>query len=775
MKLSKYLVLFCAAAFLGFSCSEKQTTTADYGVIPLPKSVEVKSGEPFKMTSSTKIVYPQGNENLKRLAEFLSDYIQVLTNQKLAVTEGGVVDNAIILSDNFPNDNKEAYNLTVTDKQIVINGASSAGTFYGIQTLRKSIDAFSDNKDVLFNQVDITDYPRFEYRGMMLDVARHFSSVEFVKKYIDLLALHNMNSFHWHLTDDQGWRIEIKKYPGLTEIGSKRKETVIGRNTGEFDGIPQGGFYTQEEAKEIVAYAKDRFINVVPEIDLPGHMLGALSAYPQLGCTGGPYEVEGRWGVFDDVLCAGNDSIIVFLKDVFTEILDIFPSKNIHIGGDECPKTQWEKCPKCQAKIKSLGLKTDANHTKEEYLQSYVINEVEKFLNSKGRKIIGWDEILEGGLAPNATVMSWRGTQGGIEAAKQGNDVIMTPTSHLYFDYYQTVNTKDAPLAIGGYVPLEKVYSFDPIPSELTPEQAKHILGVQANLWVEYIKTPEHIEYMVLPRMDALSEVQWVDPSQKEFDSFIPRLFRMLQLYDKLGYNYATHIFDINIDAKPNVDEGTLDITIKQVDETPVYYTIDGTEPTKKSAVYTEPVKVKDSVTFKAVSYRGDKEYRQEVKYDLSKSALKPITLNYEPKGQYAFNGKYALIDGLKGNAKNYKDGSWIGFIGGDLEALFDLQQPTEISSVTVGSYVCTGDWIFGITGLSVFTSEDGKTYNKIASAKFPEEKEYKEYVIDRVVEFSPVKAQYVKVLIEKTNTLPKWHTGAGKPAYLFIDEIAIN
>lgn len=775
----KNLFILAAFSLLLTACGKKETTTADYGVVPLPQKIEKKEGTPFTLSDETKIIYPSGNENLKRVAEFLVDYVNFTTKIQLKAVEGKegeVVKNSILLQDNLANSNKEAYNLTVDENQIVINGASSAGTFYGVQTLRKSIDADSDGKNVLFPQVTIEDYPRFQYRGMHLDVARHMFPVEFIKKYIDILALHNINTFHWHLTDDQGWRIEIKKYPELTELGSKRKHTVIGRNSGEFDNTPYGGFYTQEEAKEIVQYAKDRFITVIPEIDLPGHMLGALTAYPNLGCTGGPYEVEGTWGVFDDVLCAGNDEIYTFMDNVFTEIVDIFPSEYIHIGGDECPKTQWEKCPKCQAKIKELGLKADKNHTAEQRLQSYVISRAEEIIGKKGRKIIGWDEILEGGLAPNATVMSWTGIQGAITAAKEGHDAIMVPTSHLYFDYYQTTDTENAPLAIGGYVPIEKVYSFDPTPSDLTEEEAKHILGVQANLWVEYIKTPEHVEYMVLPRMDALSEVQWRTTENKDFQEFIPRLVRMTKLYDKEGYNYAKTIFGINVDTEVNTEAGQLEITLSSIDNAAIHYTIDGTEPTENSPVYNEKIIIKEPTTLKAEIFRGGKDkFKYSNEFKLNKASLKPITLNNDPKGTYAFGGAKSLVDGKTGNQKNYKDGSWIGFNDGAVEATIDLKSETEFSNVKVGSYVCTGDWIFGIKGLTVATSQDGKTFTEVAKESFPEADSYKEFTEVKEITFPTQKARYIRVTIDKTEKLPSWHSGKGLPAYLFIDEIILN
>ena len=404
------------------------------------------------------------------------------------------------------------------------------------QTLRKSIPV-AQGVDIALPAVEINDYPRFSYRGAHLDVSRHFFPVDSVKRFIDMLALHNMNRFHWHLTEDQGWRIEIKKYPKLTEIGAWRDRTVIGRNTEEYDNTRYGGFYTQEQAKEIVKYAGERYITVIPEVDLPGHMLAALAAYPEMGCTGGPYEVCPRWGVFEDVLCIGNEKSMQFLEDVMAEIIDIFPSKYIHIGGDEAPRTRWEKCPKCQARIRTEKLKADKNHTAEDRLQSYCMTRIEKLLNSKGRQIIGWDEILEGDVAPNATVMSWRGSAGGIKAAQLGHDVIMTPNDYCYFDYYQSEDTRHEPFAIGGFVPLEKVYSLNPTAS-LTEEQAKHILGTQANLWTEYIPTSEQVEYMVLPRMAALAEVQWTQLEKKDYTNFTTRLAGLIGLYRRDGLNY---------------------------------------------------------------------------------------------------------------------------------------------------------------------------------------------------------------------------------------------
>ena len=578
------------AGFMLLSCNT-EVKEANYQIIPLPQEISVMDqAAPFILSNGTKIMYPEGNEKMQRNAEFLASYIKDLTGKSLAV-QAGTDGKGIILQLGGNAKNPEGYQLKVTSDQVVISGPTEAGVFYGIQTLRKSIPV-AQGVDIALPAVEINDYPRFSYRGAHLDVSRHFFPVDSVKRFIDMLALHNMNRFHWHLTDDQGWRIEIKGLPELTEVGSKRTETVIGHNSGKYDGKPYGGFFTQEEAKEIVAYAAERHITVIPEIDLPGHMQAALTAYPNLGCTGGPYEVWKIWGVSEDVLCAGNDETLKFIDDVLGEIIQIFPSEYIHVGGDECPKVRWTKCPKCQDRIKALGIKADKNHTAEEKLQSFIINHAEKFLNDHGRQIIGWDEILEGGLAPNATVMSWRGEGGGIEAAKQKHDVIMSPNTYLYFDYYQSKDVEQEPEAIGGYLPLERVYSYEPMPASLTPEEQKYIKGVQANLWTEYIPTFSQVEYMELPRMAALADIQWTNPEHKDYQDFLQRLVRMVKIYDVYQYNYAKHVFDVTARFEPNAETGTVDVTLSTVDNCPVYYTLDGTDPTTASQLYTEPVKI---------------------------------------------------------------------------------------------------------------------------------------------------------------------------------------
>ena len=767
-----------AIALLVVSCNTggSSTSEANYEIVPLPNEIVKQKGTPFKLSASTHIVFPKGNEKMQRNAAFLAEYLELSTGIKPVVTSDMREQNTIMLSTGLANENMEAYHITINEQAIRIEGASEAGVFYGIQSLRKATPV-EKTRTVSYSPATINDAPRFGYRGSMLDVARHFEPVEFVKKYIDLLALHNINRFHWHLTDDQGWRIQIDAYPKLTEIGSMRKETVVGHNSGEYDGIPHGGFYTKEELRDMVAYAQERYITIIPEVDLPGHMLAALTAYPQLGCTGGPYEVEGSWGVFDDVLCAGNDSTYIFLEAVLTEVMEIFPSEYIHIGGDESPKTRWEECPKCQALIKELGLKDRNGHTAEHYLQSYVTARMEQFLNSHGRRIIGWDEILEGELAPNATVMSWRGMGGGIQAAQMGHDVIMTPTTYAYFDYYQSQNTEEEPFGIGGYVPLELVYSFEPAPETLTPEQKGHILGAQANLWTEYIKTPDHVEYMLLPRLAALSEVQWMQPDKKDYQQFLQRLPRLIALYDKLGYNYAKHIFNVQATLTPNTKKNALDVEFSTVDNAPVYYTLDGNEPSNTSLHYDGRFSIQEDAVLKALAIRNNGEkspvFSETIK--VSKSTYKPIELLTKPASNYTYTGATLLVDGLNGTNTNYRTGRWMGFVGEGLVAVVDMLEPTEISKAEIRTDVITGDWIFNASAIEIAISSDNENFTTVASKNIIDDAtENYEGIFTHEVSFDPVISRYFKVTV-KTSVMPEWHPGKGGKAFIFVDEIRLD
>ena len=525
------------ATALCLSMLSAHAADANYNVVPLPKSVVMAKGLPFNLTNATTIVYEGTNPEMKRNARFLSEYIQQASGIKTAVLDKrDKKAAAIVLTIDPKVAGAEAYRLSVNNKQVTIAASTPAGVFYGIQTLRKSLPVQTTGEAITLPAVTVADAPRFGYRGMMLDCARHFFPLSFVKKFIDILAMHNMNVFHWHLTEDQGWRLEIKSHPELTAKSSMRSGTVIGHNATVDDSIPHGGFYTQQEAREIVEYARQRHITVIPEIDMPGHMLAALAAYPELGCTGGPYEVGHRWGVYKDVLCLGKESTYKFVQDVIDEVVEIFPAKYFHIGGDESPTVMWEKCPKCLQKAKEEN--TDIKH-----LQQYFTNRVEKYLNGKGKSIIGWDEILEGKINQSATIMSWRGVEPGLKAAKQGHDVIMTPSSHVYFDHYQAKDTKHEPDAIGGCSPVDKVYSYEPLPDTLSTEAKSRIKGVQANLWTEYIPFTTQAEYMVLPRMAALAEVQWTPVAKKNFDDFSKRALRLSDLYDRYGYQYARHLW----------------------------------------------------------------------------------------------------------------------------------------------------------------------------------------------------------------------------------------
>lgn len=526
------------AVVLFTACRPAATVKGNLDVIPQPQEIVLaRDTTPFIIDRSTTIVYPATNEKMHRTADFLATFIKEMTGTEVHVSDKEKSSNAIILAVDSTMGHPEGYKLQITPEKVLLTGGSEAGVFYGIQTIHKALPILKDGKvAAALPAGTVTDFPRFRYRGFMIDVGRHFFPVSYLKQMIDLMALHNINYFHWHLTEDQGWRIEIKKYPKLTEIGSKRDSTIIDWETKKFDGKPHSGFYTQDEAREIVRYAADRFITVVPEIDLPGHTTAALASYPELGCTGGPYKVLCSFGVFPDVLCAGNDQTLQFTKDVLDEIMDIFPSEYIHIGGDECPKSRWEKCPKCQAKIKELGIKALPKHSKENQLQTYFMSELEKEINAHGRRMLGWDEVLEGGLTPNSTIMSWRGIQGGIEAARHHHDVIMTPIQRLYFSNPR-INK------MTGFEWMNRVYNFEPVPAELTDAEKKFVIGTQGCIWTEWTADSTKMEWQILPRMAALSEIQWTLPEHKNFERFMERLPEMLKIYSSLDYGYREDVF----------------------------------------------------------------------------------------------------------------------------------------------------------------------------------------------------------------------------------------
>jgi hexosaminidase len=554
-------------------------------IIPLPKTVQENKGN-FKLDEHTLISYNQ--PGLKKLAEFARAAISEAASVKPVVTGLSATKkkrNIFLLLDPSITTNAEGYILDVTPQGISIKANAEHGLFYGLQTLMQLIPVAGDNK---IPAVHIEDEPRFSWRGMMMDVCRHQWSVDFIKRFIDQLAYHKLNKFHWHLTEDQGWRVEIKKYPKLQEISAFRNGTQVGYNFKKDDGIRYGGYYTQEQIKEVVAYAESRYVEVIPEIEMPGHSVAAITAYPHLACnplsfeTGKPHEVRKVWGVSKDIFCAGNDSVFVFLQDVLTEVMPLFPSKFIHIGGDEAPHEAWAQCPKCQKRMKDEGLKNEAE------LQSWFIRRMEKFINAKGKRIIGWEEIMDGGLSPTATVHSWLGTKSGIKASQMGNDVIMSPNSHLYFDGYQADQSIE-PMAAGWlFTPLEKVYAFEPRDPQMSDADAKHLLGAQANVWTEYITTEKYFDYMVYPRMDALAEMTWTPKEQKNFAPFEDRLKTQLIRYDQKNINYRIPTPHLQVSYGAD-SVATITLTNRTVNGV-IRYEIDKEKVTAASPVYDKPV-----------------------------------------------------------------------------------------------------------------------------------------------------------------------------------------
>lgn len=782
MKKHLFVLGVCLLSLTIISCKQ-QNAPNTYSVIPYPNSLVPEEGT-FAFNKKTKIICTPSLDSASQ--EVVRNFSALLNNTAGLKTEYMVEDEKgeenIVFFDLDTSIADEGYSLDIDPSKIIIKASSAAGFYYAVQSLKQllPVAVYEDKKSDSAQKWEvpcahIDDAPRFSYRGMHLDVARHFFSVDEVKRYIDLLAMHKLNVFHWHLTDDQGWRIEIKKYPKLTEIGSIRKQTMVGKNFDRYDNTPYGGYYTQDQIRDIVNYAKERFITIIPEVDLPGHMVAALASYPSLGCTGGPYEVQGMWGVHPDVLCAGKEETYEFVTDVLSEVIELFPSRYIHIGGDECPKDRWEKCPLCQARIRKLGLKTDKEHTAEERLQSYFMTRVEKFLNENDRQIIGWDEILEGGAAPNATVMSWRGTDGGVQAAKLRHNVVMTPNTYLYFDYYQSEDTQTEPLAIGSYVPLERVYDFEPVPDTLDNDSKKYILGAQANLWTEYISDFKQVEYMLLPRLDALSEVQWTQPENKNWVNFLDRLQHNIQVYDLKGYNYGKHIFGINPEYRIIPEKHCIEVTLRTQGDAPVYYTLDGTVPTEKSTRYTQPIELTENTDLKAIVVRpGMKTNMFEKEYVFNKATARKIMLNSAPNDRYTFKGGQTLVDGMIGDI-GFATGRWIGFSPGDLDAVIDLGETTFISKVELGILFDKDNWIFPSDHISVLVSQDGVKYNSVADTVLvlPDQSVKNSRMIQGVT-FDPVNTRYVKIKANSVKSLPAWHGAKGKPGFLFVDEINI-
>lgn len=775
MKLLPILATAVIAAAACCNPNQKELT-----VVPYPNSVDINCGV-FKANGADfnydAAIDARSTALISSFAEQLS-LVSGTQNKLIEATEGNGF--LFLLDETLP---AEAYTLDINRRKTVVKASGLNGFNYAIQTIKQMLPVEiygkteAPGKEWTLLCCEIEDEPRFGYRGMHLDESRHFFGMDAVKRYLDIMEIHKLNTLHWHLTDDQGWRVEIKKYPKLTEVGSIRKKTVIGHifRSKDYDTTPYGNgmWYTQDQIREIIEYAAAKGITIIPEIDLPGHMLAALAAYPELGCTGGPYDVWGDWGISDDVLCVGKEQTMQFLENVLSEICDLFPSEYIHIGGDECPKVRWEKCPRCQAKIRELGLKANEEYQPEHFLQGYVMSRMEKFINSKGKRIIGWDEILEGEVAPNATIMSWRGVAGGLQAVHLGHDAIMTPNTFYYLDYYQSLDKEKEPLAIGGYLPIEKCYSYEPFVEGMTDQEKAHVLGVQANLWTEYIATESHLQYMLLPRMAALSEVQWCQPENKSWERFYNSADAFCSIYDAMGYNYGKHIFEVKAEVKVNKEKGCVEVGLQAQGNTPIRYTLDGSEPEAASSLYTGPIEIRESCTLKAKSDKNDKVY--EKTFTAHKAMGRPVVVLTETHPSYKFNCPDLLTDGITGKGP-YNSGDYAGWYNKPFEAVIDMGGQT-FSKVTLSTFVYKYDYIFNPLDLTIYTSENGEDFTELAHTEFPVEGKVDDGNGCQKfnITIPETSAEYLKVTANTIKALPEWHSGKGRPGFVFIDEVMVD
>jgi hexosaminidase len=764
---------------------EKASPSPTVCILPKPNKLNLLSGS-FTLSNQVKIYV--ADNSFRKVALQLVNKLKAADGTSLNIINNipnrQIKNGILFIKTNDESLNTEGYRLTVTNDQMTIIANTAQGSFYALQSLFQLMpnEIFTPNPlkrkmNWHIPAVDIEDKPRFGYRGLHLDVSRHFQPVSFIKRYIDILSMNKMNTFHWHLTDDQGWRIEVKKYPKLTEIGSKRKETLVGHYSSmppKYDGLPHGGFYTQAQIKEVVAYAQERFITIIPEIEMPGHALAALTAYPELSCDPlKKYDVKTNWGVSDDVFCP-TEKTFTFLEDVLTEVMELFPSKLIHIGGDECPKVAWKSSEFCQDLIKKEGLKD------EHGLQSYFIMRIEKFLNSKGRSIIGWDEILEGGLAPNATVMSWRGTEGGIAAAKENHNVIMTPGSHCYLDTYQA-DPDTEPLAIGGFLTLEKVYSYEPIPAGLTDEQGKRILGVQGNVWTEYIKTPSQVEYMAFPRAIALAEVGWSAKNDRDYSDFVARLQVHFKRLDIMKVNVAKRVLDVAMTLKKSTPTpsiaGVATVSLSSLSENGVVqYTTDDTEPKSTSPIYTKPFVLKSTATIKATVFLNGLPLSKSTKQTFYLSDALGMKYSYTAKPNNTYDsGENGLTNGIRGNTKSYAQ--WVGFNGTDMEVVFDFENPASFRNVSATFLNRPDAWVFLPDYVILSASNDGTEWQDINRSDFAHSRNGERYIQEAKLPFSEFTTpkRYLKVFVKNIGKCPKGHVGEGKAAWLFVDEIIVE
>ncbi|MCB0531387.1 MAG: family 20 glycosylhydrolase [Lewinellaceae bacterium] len=770
---NRFLLSFAMLLFLSAYTVAQVTSTITF--IPQPVKAYSQDGE-FTLKPDTRLYFPEGQadwelavQNFMAVAQTATGYQLTAQPYKSAINQPRA--NAIYFIPDKGQENPEGYQMDITPSFITIGARTAAGAFYAVQSLRQMFPA-AFNSSVPVEGVawtvpcaKITDYPRFPYRGMHLDVGRHYFPVDFVKRYIDLLAQHKFNRFHWHLTEDQGWRIEIKKYPKLQSVAACRDETLVGHYSEQphqFDGKKYCHYYTQDEVREIVEYAQKRFVTIVPEIEMPGHAQAALAAYPELGCTGGPYETAKIWGIFHDVYCAGNEETFRFLDDVLEEVCALFPGQYIHIGGDECPKDRWKACPKCQKRMKDEGLKD------EHELQSYFIRRAEAMLAKRGKKLIGWDEILEGGLPATATVMSWRGTEGGIAAAKAGHDVIMTPGSHCYFDHYQS-DPATEPLAIGGFTTLNRVYGYNPVPAELSQLEAQHILGAQGNVWTEYMETPEQVEYMAYPRACALAEVLWTPENKIAWNDFVRRLKVHFDRMDAMGLNYARSYYDVKSSfAGGYVVLSASDRSVQ------VKYTRDGQDPTPTSGGFYSPIPLTTTTTIKAVAVKDGKLMGNilTVRYYVHKASGKTYTMSSQPE-QYSGGERYALTNGILGAPRAWNN--WVGVKDGNIDPVIDLGAPTGFSKVTTHFLNNKASWVYPPRSIEVFVSDDGEQFRSVAKKTI--DADGLTGVNVETVELPTPGAQgrYIKLVATAYGPIPESAAGAGNNAWLFLDEVLVD
>ncbi len=758
-----------------WSCqTRKNFTPGEIAVIPKPAKMELKEGS-FLFNKNTRFIVE--NEEQKAIAGQLADKFEKAAGFKPQISIGNHAEkNAVIFRTGIvPHD--EGYLLNVIDGRVEITASNPAGFFYGIQTLRQLLPVEIESNNQVKNinwwipNISISDNPRFEWRGFMLDVSRHFFPKEYIIELIDYLSLHKVNTFHWHLVDDQGWRIEIKKYPKLTEIGAWRVDhedkhwnTRPGQKEGE--KATYGGYYSQEDIKEIVAFASSRQITIVPEIEMPAHVTSALAAYPEFSCTGGPFMVPpgGLWPI-TDIYCAGNDATFNFLEDVLTEVMELFPSRFIHIGGDEATKTEWEKCPKCRERMRTEELEN------VEELQSYFIKRMERFISSKGRRLIGWDEILEGGLAPQATVMSWRGFEGGIEAAEQGHDVVMTPLEPCYFNLYQGPVDQE-PVSWGGYIPISKVYGFDPVHESMSEEAASHVLGGQANLWTEFITEKELAMYMIFPRLAALAEKLWTPKTLTDWTDFSRRLPILFSRYDQIGINYAKSVYLVLAKAEMLIEDKTVILTLtNELTNPDIRYVLGDTELTKDAKKYSEPLEISESTIVKAALFENDKVmgkmFVDTIKFH--NAVAKRVNYITMYSDRYQGQGDFTLTNAVRGS-KNFHDGQWQGWIDNDMEVIIDLENEQDVQQVMVGTLEDQGSGIYFPVAVEVSTSTDGHSYQKQGELKRKYNQNGTTILNDFVVKINPTATRFVKVKAVNLKTPPN-----GGGSWLFVDEITVK